>query len=255
MGTLRSLQQRPRVTSTGCGLQANCKTGYSTAAMYIYAKYCPVAATTQVIGDYWTPLIIRELLYGTNRFNQLVRNLPAISRTLLANRLRTLERAGVIECERDARNATSYRLTTAGHELQAVIDAMSTWGLRWGTADPEPGDLNPRLVICMLKDRIRAWELPEKRVVMEVVAVGGDEEGYGWLVCERQGASMCFEHPGFDVDLWVHGDVPALYAIWLQKLAMAEALRCGRVTVEGETGLVTAFSRWFDGPPGRAAER
>ena len=88
--------------------------------MYVYGEYCPVAATTSVMGDYWTPLIVRELLYGTCRFNQLARNLPNISRALLANRLKTLERSGVLTCVRNGRNVTSYALTDAGRDLQGL---------------------------------------------------------------------------------------------------------------------------------------
>ena len=213
--------------------------------MYLYAPYCPVAAATSVIGDFWTPLIVRELLYGTGRFNQLARNLPNISRTLLANRLRALERAGVLECHREGTNATSYNLTPAGRELQGVITAMNEWGLRWGSRDPDPKDLDPVLVICMLKDRMRTSELPDERVVIEVVAVG-DKEARAWLVCERQGVSLCFDPPGPDVDLWVRGDSRVLYEIWLQHTSMAAALRQGSVEVAGAVRQVKAFANWFD---------
>src|SRR3712207_5005596 len=97
--------------------------------MYLYAKYCPVAATTKVMGDVWTPLIVRELLYGTTHFNQLARNVPGIPRSLLASRLRSLERAGLLVCERGGgRNLTSYGLTPAGRDLRPVIEAMHAWG-------------------------------------------------------------------------------------------------------------------------------
>ena len=214
--------------------------------MYLYANYCPVAATTSVIGDYWTPLIVRELLYGTLRFNQLARNLPTISRSLLSERLRKLERAGVIECQRNARNITTYSVTDAGNDLQGLIDAMNDWGLRWGRREPNPEDLDPVLVICMLKDRMRAHELPDERVVLEVLATGA-KEARAWLVCEGHGVSMCFDPPGFDVDLWVRGKIAALYSIWLQSSTMVAALDLGNIEVEGPPRLTRAFPRWFDG--------
>lgn len=219
--------------------------------MYAYANYCPVAATTSVVGDYWTPLIVRELLYGTCRFNQLVRNLPLISRSLLADRLRKLERAGVVECQRSGPNATSYVLTPAGLGLQDLLDAMNEWGLRWGRRDPNPENLDPVLVICMLKDRLRPAELPTERVVLEVLATG-DQKARAWLLCETGGVSLCFDPPGFDVDVWVTGQVLTLYAIWLQNTTMTEALRRGEVEVSGSPRLTKAFARWFDGAPGKA---
>lgn len=216
--------------------------------MYLYANYCPVAATTSVIGDYWTPLIVRELLYGTVRFNQLARNLPTISRTLLADRLRKLERAGVIEYTRNARNSTTYRVTDSGRDLQALIDAMNDWGLRWGRREPNPEDVDPVLVICMLKDRIHVQELPGARVVMEVLAEG-EKEARAWLVCEGQGVSMCFDPPAFDVDLWVRGKVSALYSIWLQNMTMSAALQNRDIEVDGLPHLTRKFAVWFDGVP------
>lgn len=215
--------------------------------MYLYANYCPVAATTSVIGDYWTPLIVRELLYGTGRFNQLVRNLPNISRTLLANRLQALERGGIVECHRKGRNVTSYTLTPAGRDLQGIIDAMNEWGSRWGTRDADPRNLDPVLVICMLKDRMRISELPNRRIVIEVVSVSGTTQARAWLVCEGQGVSMCFDPPGLDVDLWVRGDVSALYRVWLQHFSMAAALGAGDVEIDGPAALIRAFPGWFDG--------
>lgn len=172
--------------------------------------------------------------------------MPGISRTLLSTRLRTLERAGIIECQRDgARNQTSYRLTPAGRDLKPVIEAMNEWGSRWGEPDPEPDDLDPLIAICMLKSRMRTSEMPAERVVIEV-AIIGDREARAWLVCERQGVSMCFDDPGFDIDLWVKGDVQALYSIWLQRTSMAHELKCGRVDVDGGRDLVKQFGRWFD---------
>ncbi len=216
--------------------------------MYEYANYCPVAATTSVVGDYWTPLIVRELLYGTVRFNQLTRNLPTISRSLLANRLRRLERAGVIECAREGPRTTSYRVTEAGRDLQQLIDVMTAWGTRWGQREPDPDDLNPVLTICMLKDRLRGDELPESRVVMEIVA-SGTPAARAWLVCEGGGASMCFDPPGMETDITVTGSAAVFYEIWLQNATMGTALKRGDITVEGPRALVRSVAAWFDGSP------
>jgi DNA-binding HxlR family transcriptional regulator len=217
--------------------------------MYLYAEYCPIAATTSVVGDYWTPLIVRELLYGTARFNQLARNLPNVSRPLLASRLRALERAGVVDCSRAGKNATSYTLTPAGRDLQRLLDAMNDWGLRWGTRDPNPRDLDPSLVTCMLKDRIRLTELPNRRVVIEVTAVG-EREARAWLVCDRGSVSICFDPPAFDTDIWLRGDVAALYRVWLQRWSMTDALANGDIEAEGSADLIQTFPRWFDGSGG-----
>lgn len=214
--------------------------------MYVLAKYCPVAAANQVMGDYWTPLIVRELLFGTNRFNQMARNLPNISRTLLTNRLRTLERLGVVSCERNGtRNMSSYQLTEAGRHLQKLIDAMSDWGLRWGTPDPDPADLDPLLVICLVSYRLRQAQLPQERLVIEVAAIA-HKQARAWLVCEKETVSICYDPPGFDIDLWVTGAASALYQICQQHLSMSSAVKCGAVEVGGPTKLARRLVDWLD---------
>ncbi|HZQ37297.1 MAG TPA: helix-turn-helix domain-containing protein [Dehalococcoidia bacterium] len=220
--------------------------------MYRYAKYCPVAATTKLMGDPWTPLIVREPLYGTGRFNQLVRNIPGISRTLLAGRLRSLERAGVVRCERGGgRNESCYVLTESGRDLAPIVEAMNAWGTRWAAPDVALEEIDPLILICMLKSCLRLAELPRERVVIEVFVTGG-QQGRAWLMSERQSVTMCFEPRGYEVDLWVRGDLLALYRIWSQQQSMAEALASGRVEVDGRRDLLRAFVRWFDGRAGVA---
>ena len=215
--------------------------------MYLYAKYCPVAATTKVMGDFWTPLIVRELLYGTTRFNQLARNVPGIPRSVLAGRLRNLERARLVVCERGGqRTMTAYCLTPAGRDLRPVLEAMDVWGTRWAAPEPPPEEVDPLIMICMLKSRMRVAELPEERVVLEV-QLTGDQEGRAWVVSERRNVTMCFDPPGFDTDLWVTSDIPTLYDIWRGRSMMADALARGAVEVDGRAALLRCFARWFDG--------
>ncbi len=99
--------------------------------MYQYGQYCPVARATEILADRWTPLIIRELLAGIRHFNDLDRGLPGISRALLVERLRRLERTKLLERRPNADGrVTEYHLTPAGRELQRVIDVLGRWGAR-----------------------------------------------------------------------------------------------------------------------------
>src|SRR5262249_42353517 len=108
-------------------------------AMHLYGQYCPVARATEILADRWTPLIIRELLAGIGRFNDLDRGLPGISRALLVDRLRRLEEAGIVERRRDGgKQRGEYHLTRAGRELQSMIDVLGRWGARWAFGDPRP---------------------------------------------------------------------------------------------------------------------
>jgi len=221
--------------------------------MYGYGKYCPVAAATSLVGDFWTPLIVRELLCGTEHFNQLARNVPGISRTLLAGRLRMLERAGALLREREnGGTATRYRLTDAGRDLRQIVDALGAWGTRWGMPDPNATELDPFTVICMLKSSIRGASLPDSRVVIEVV-IAGAQETRAWIVCERQQVSMCVDYPGFEVDIFLRADASTVYRIWRQALRASDAIRQRLLLLDGPADLIRALPGWFESRSASAA--
>jgi DNA-binding HxlR family transcriptional regulator len=91
--------------------------------------YCPVAKSVEVLGDRWCLLLVREMLRGVDRFNELERSIPGISRSVLAQRLRHLEREGVVDQRvADDGRTSHYRLTDAGYELGGVVGALNDWG-------------------------------------------------------------------------------------------------------------------------------
>src|SRR5258705_12484940 len=111
--------------------------------MQKYKQFCPVARAAEILADRWTPLIVREVIAGSHRFNEIERALPGISRSLLASRLRRLEDVGVVDrVTRGAAGQPEYHLSEAGRELKAVVEALGAWGVRWGFADPEPEELD-----------------------------------------------------------------------------------------------------------------
>ena len=98
-----------------------------------YGQFCPIAATAEVLTERWTPLVIRELVDGSRRFNDIQRGVPLMSSSLLTKRLRTLEAVGVIE-----HRGNEYVLTQAGEELQPLVEQMAVWGERWIRRDDPP---------------------------------------------------------------------------------------------------------------------
>jgi DNA-binding HxlR family transcriptional regulator len=213
--------------------------------MYRYGEYCPLAKTTSAVGDYWTPLIVRELLHGRQHFNDLVRSLPDISRSLLATRLRLMERSGILERRGgDTRNVSNYVLTEAGRDLGGVLDAMSAWGERWTDNHTALEDMHPMTTVCMLRARCQGPTLPSRRVVIQVVTKP-PKQSTSWLVLENGFASLCENHPGFDIDLIASTDVETLYSIWLDQLSVSAAVESERIRLEGEATTVRSFPSWF----------
>lgn len=214
-----------------------------------YGQYCPVARSLEVVGDRWSLLIVRDLLLGPRGFNGLERSLPGISRSLLSQRLRLLERGGVVarSLAADGR-ARAYRLTDAGLELGPIIAAFRSWGGRWAFEDPRPGELDPAWLLSSMLHRRRPEELPPRRVVVEFRLRGG-RRSLVWLVLDPQGESeVCVKDPGFPADLVIAAEVRAIFRLWVGRLARAEAERRGLVRMEGPRDLVRAFPKWFAWP-------
>ncbi len=111
-----------------------------------YGQFCPVAKATELLGEKWTPLIVRELLCSEQSFNTLRKGVPLMSPSLLSSRLKTLEAAGVIVREKSDRGV-SYRLTEAGEELRPIIEQLGVWGQRWARSDLSREDLDPSLLM------------------------------------------------------------------------------------------------------------
>jgi len=210
-----------------------------------YGQYCPVAKASEVIAERWTPLIVRELVLGSQRFNDLERGLPHISRSLLASRLRQLERAGVVErrVEADSQRV-GYYLTQAGQELEPIITQLGVWGQRWANRDIVPDDLDPRLLTWDMRRRIYRERLPERRISVQIDFTGARQESI-WMLLEPSDVTVCLTNPGFDLDLLITADTVALHRVWIGRLSFGVAVRDGLITLQGARDVVRGFPHWL----------
>jgi DNA-binding HxlR family transcriptional regulator len=209
-----------------------------------YAQYCPIAKASEILGDRWTLLIVRELLGGASGFNELQRGLPGISRSVLTDRLRSLERAEVVERRTGPKGRTlEYRLTPAGRDLEPVVQAIGEWGATWSFTDPRPEELDPDLLIVWMARHVDREQLPASRTVIKF-EFRRPSKRY-WMVLEPADVSVCLQHPGFDVDLEVTVDTATLYRVYLGRAEVGEAMRAGTLTLGGPQALQRAFARWF----------
>ena len=196
-----------------------------------YGQYCPISRALDLLGERWTLVIIRDLLVGTTRFNDLARGLPGLSRTLLSKRLRQLEEAGLIE-----KLDGEYLLTPAGRELEPVVFGLGAWGAKWVFGDPRPVELDPDILVWWMHTRLDTTQLPDRRFVLNIRFT--DEHKYFWIVVEAAGPSVCVTDPGFDVDVTLTSDLDSLYQVWLGRLPNDTALRADRLRFDGPTPLV-----------------
>ena len=207
-----------------------------------YGQFCPVALTLEVIGERWTLLVVRELLCGSKRFNELRRGVPLMSRTMLSQRLKTLEHAGVVD-----RQGRDYLLTKAGEELRPIVEQCGVWGQRWVRHKPPSSDeLDAGLLMWDLRRGINLDALPDERVVI-AFSLRGAQRGKGrfWLVLEPDTADLCVKHPGHEVDLTVSCHVRTLTMVWMGDVTLGEAIRAGEIELAGPRALQRALPRWL----------
>jgi DNA-binding HxlR family transcriptional regulator len=195
-----------------------------------HGQYCPVSRAVDVLGERWTMLIVRDLLLGTSRFNDLARSNPGLSRSLLTKRLRQLERAGLID-----RLDGEYHLTEAGEALRPVVFALGEWAAQWIFGEPRPSELDAQLLVWWMHTRIDTAQLPQRRTVFHVCFT--DDPRRYWIVIDANGPSVCDADPGFDVDVTITADVATLYRVWLGREPMTQAVRAGRLAFDGPRAL------------------
>ena len=210
-----------------------------------YGQYCPVSLGSEVLADRWTPLIIRELVLGSTRFNDIERGLPGISRTLLAQRLRHLERKGVLERQPAPRGTGSeYHLTPAGRDLEPVLTALGEWAVRWLYAEPQPSEVQPVALTWWMHRRVDVDRTPDRRVVIEFDYRGPDAMVI-WLVLDRGEPSVCMKHPGFDSDMIVRTEPVSMMRVFSGNTSLADAVATGSIELLGPPSLIRGFGHWF----------
>jgi DNA-binding HxlR family transcriptional regulator len=205
-----------------------------------YGQFCAVARAHEALGGRWTLLVVRELLCGSRRFNDIRRGIPRISRTVLSERLQALTLIGAVT-RSDGAHGPEYALTNAGQELITLVGALGNWGQRWLKRDPGREDLDLEPVLVDMARRVRVAALPKDPLVIRFEIRG---HGRRFLLLRRSEASLCAENPGFP-ELRVGGPLPALVAWWRGDCGFVAAQRRG-LAVEGARPLARAFPDWFE---------
>ena len=209
--------------------------------MVRYGQYCPIALGAEVLAERWTPIILRNLLVGCERFGEILDGAPGLSRSVLVQRLRALERDGVV-ARSGSGNATRYTLTDAGRELADVVLALGRWGARWREALPEHHD--PYLMLWTVSRLIVPAGLPQPRVVVRFDLAGARGPDRYWLVVARAGNEVCVTPPGGEDDGIVTTDAAWLYRWHSGHVGLGDAVRAGGMRVTAAPWLHRLLAEW-----------
>lgn len=212
-----------------------------------YKQFCPVAMAAEVLCSRWTMVLLRELIAGSTRFNDLRRGVPKMSPTLLSQRLKDLEAAGIIERSPipGAVGAWHYGLTPAGQDLRPVVEAFGVWGQRWIESQPSLANLDPSLLMWDMRRNLNPAPLPQRRVVVRFLypELPASKRDW-WLVIEPDATvDLCWSDPGFEVDLHVTTDLRTMTSIWMGLTTVARA--GDRIALDGDRRLAGSMQTWL----------
>lgn len=210
-----------------------------------YGQFCPLALACEIVGERWTPLVLRELMLGGRRFNDIHRGVPRMSPALLSRRLRTLESAGIVERRRAGRR-TEYALTDSGVQLTPAIESLALWGKRWLPATLSHDGADPDLVMWDMHRRMNLDRMPEARTVIRFEFTDQPSaRRLRWIVGNTAGVELCITDPGFEVDLFVATSSRTVTLVWYGDIALGRAIDDGLIELHGPRRLCTAFPSWL----------
>jgi DNA-binding HxlR family transcriptional regulator len=218
-----------------------------------YKQFCPVAMAAEILCSRWTLVLLRELVAGSSRFNELRRGVPRMSPALLSKRLKDLEAAGVVMRKRvpGEPGVFEYRLTESGRDLRPVIEAVGIWGQRWIESKASLENLDPNLLMWDMRRNIDPTPMPRRRNTVQFIYSDLPETRRNWwlIVEPDQSVDLCSVDPGFDVDLYLATDLRTMTEIWMGYTTVRRAKDERRLSITGDRQLEAGLGSWLSLSP------
>ncbi|HLG22732.1 MAG TPA: helix-turn-helix domain-containing protein [Candidatus Manganitrophaceae bacterium] len=213
-----------------------------------YGQFCPVARASEIVATRWTPVVLRELLAGSTKFNDLRQGLPLMSPSLLSKRLGELENVGIIT-KRKAKKGRGweYRLTDAGRELAPIVETLGIWGQRFVLSEFEKHELDPTLLMWDIHRRVDRRYFPEHGQFTADFTLrdAPPARRHWWLVIKDRQVDLCIQDPGYEIDLYVDAGLKALTDVWMGRRSLADTRRDRDIVLDGQSTYLKSFPKWF----------
>lgn len=211
-----------------------------------YGQFCPVAMAAEVVCSRWTALVLRELLCGSTRFNDIRRGVPRMSPALLSKRLKELERAGIIATRLSPAGTAEYHMTEAGEDLRPVIMNLGIWGQRWVESQVTLKNLDPSLLMWDMRRWLDPSPMPPRRYTIKFEYPElAESRRHWWLIVEGRQVDLCGVDPGHEVDLYVRCPLRVMTAIWMGLATVEGEKSAGRLEVDGDPAIVRTMQAWL----------
>ena len=211
-----------------------------------YGQFCPIAKASEIIGEKWTILIIRELLMGATRFNELQRGLSLISPTLLSKRLDSLVEHGlVLKKKITGQKGYEYFPTESCKALLPILVSIGEWGIVWSVSNLTERDYDVELLMLYLKRSIVSEKLPGNETTVRFKFTDVSEYPDWWMVIKKDDIDLCVNDPGKDVDVYFTTTVKNMTEIWMGDTTYKKSLRQGVLQLVGDKVLTNNVTSWM----------
>jgi DNA-binding HxlR family transcriptional regulator len=201
----------------------------------------------EIVCSRWTALVLREMLCGTTRFNDLRRGVPLMSPTLLSKRLKELIDAGLITATRTGRaGVLEYRLTESGEDLRGIIMSLGVWGQRWIESSLSLKNLDPSLLMWDMRRHLSAASFPDRKCTVKFTypELNADRNSW-WIVIDGGTVDLCSVDPGYDVDLYVRAALRNMTAVWMGVSTLKAETEAGNIELTGDKALARSMHNWL----------
>lgn len=211
-----------------------------------YNQFCPIAKASELLGDKWTFLILRELLSGGHRYNEIQRGLGQISPSLLSTRLRQFEDNGIIERRKiKGQQGYEYYLTQPGEEVLPIIQELGNWGMKWARDQIDNEELDIQLLMLYLRRSIKPENIPRKETIIHFKFNDLKKLKDWWIIVKDNDVDVCIDDPGKEVDIWFATNVRTMMEVWMGDQSYQSAIKQNKLKIVGPTSMTRNVTKWM----------
>lgn len=215
-----------------------------------YGQFCPIAKATELLGEKWTLLIIRELLMGSTRFNEFQRGLSMISPAILSKRLVSLEETGLLYRRKiPGQRGYEYFATEPAKQLLPILLQLGDWGMKWAKNYLTDEDYDVDFLMIYMRRSIIIDKLPSSETIIKFKFLDITDNPNWWLIVKDDNIDICIKDPGKDVDVYFTSTVEILSNVWLGHIKYGDVIKTKELLVVGPPALTRNISSWLTSSP------
>jgi len=211
-----------------------------------FGQFCPIAKTTEILGEKWTILILREILMGSTRFNELQRGLSMISPAVLSKRLSSLDEHGlIIKKKIHGQKGYEYFPSSAAKELLPIFIELGNWGMRWTREHLTDIDFDVDFLMLYLQRSILPEKIPGAKATIRFQFTDVKAQSDWWVLIDGDIIDVCTKDPCREVDVYFTCSVKCLSDIWMGETSYKKEIRAGNLKLVGHRSFTRDVTVWM----------